>query len=174
MKRILWCLIQSLLLHYAVIHISQFVSCLSCRNWYQWWSVERCEHAGEWQAAGETFWEEHWYDYFIDWWNAKLRWASGACVGCRTLCFFLQVHVSAAYFTFSITFVLVVCVGLKERVTLGGSRRIYFLLLKEKCLYSVLDLEMMWITHSWMWWANKTREWPAEYLKLPMQLFNSR
>lgn len=76
--------------------------------------------------------------------HLERAWAVGRSV------FFVQVHVSAAYFTFSITFVLVVCVGLKERVTLGGSRRIYFLLLKEKCLYSVLDLEMMWITHSWM------------------------
>lgn len=68
----------------------------------------------------------------------------------------------------------VVPVRLKERFIYRPFRPMFILPWEETCLCSVSDLETMWITPFWMWWANKTREWPAEFSRVQMPPFNFR
>lgn len=147
--------------------------CFPSSNQYQRCSVERREHAGQRQAGEEAPREEHRYDYFTDWWNAKFWWACRVWTYCGIYCIFV-LSALLLCFIFGITFLHVVPVRLKESPDPRGSRRMCVLLLEETCLCSVLDSEMMWITPSWMWWANKTKEWPAEFMRVQMQHFNFR
>lgn len=165
-----------LLLNAQLLFLELLSDCVISRNWHvivfqppiwivlyweQWTCSERKEKTATFQTEART-WLSHWL------------------MGCQTTVSRLSSVTSYTKLMiiekeFQVQTILIhCCMRLKESLTSRGSKKMCNLLSGETCLCSVSVLAMMWITPSWIWWADKTEDLPVEFLRVQMQRFNFR